>query len=128
MTKALAKEERIKIVNAYNEGDLTVEKIASIFQVTSRSVYNYVKQYKDTGDLSPGQHTGRPPTIDEKNKKIIEGIVRDNPDWTLEEYRDKFYQKTKIHVTIVTIHNTCKNLNLNRKKKVFLQQSKKEKM
>lgn len=127
MTKALPKEERIKIVNAYNEGDLTVEKIASIFQVTSRSVYKYVKQYKDTGDLSPGKHTGRPPVIDKSNQEIIAKIITENPDGTLEEFRDKFYEKTKIYVTIVTIYNTCKNLNLNRKKKVFLHQSKTEK-
>lgn len=128
MTKAIPKEERIKIVKAYEKGDLTVKSIANIFQITTRSVYKYLKQYRETGDLTPGQHTGRPPIIDKKNKKIISDIIKQNPDETLEEYRDKFYEKTKIYVTFVTIYNVCKSLNIRRKKKVFLQQSKRERI
>ena len=128
MAKTVSKEEREKIVKAYQSGLGTVEYIARIFQINTRSVYRYLKQYKETGDLSPKKHTGRPPVINEENKKLIETIVIDNPDWILEEYRDKFYKITEIYVTISTIHYICKELNQNRKKKVSLLLSKKEKM
>ena len=124
MTKAITKEVREKIVRAYENGYGTVAELAEMFEVTGRVIYKYLRQYQETGDLTPQTQPGRPAILTQDNLAIIRGFVEHSPDSTLAEYRDAFYKETGIAVTIVTIHNACKALNLRRKKRVFLPQSK----
>lgn len=126
MTRAVPKEEREKIVQAYKKGLGTVPELAKIFNITARSIYKYLELDRKTGDLTPGTQPGRPPILTDKNLSIVKKLVTANPDGTLEDYRVGFLNKTGINVTIVTIHNACKDLNLRRKKRVFLPQNKKD--
>lgn len=128
MARALPVEQRQKIIDAYNNGLGTVLEISKIFKVSERTVYEYLRQYRETGNLTPKPITGRPPILTNENLNIIKKIVLENIDSTLEEYREKFYNQTGINVTVVTIFNACEILNLKRKKKAFSQQSKKEMM
>ena len=117
MTRPLSVEVREAIVNAYNDGLGTVREIAKIFSTTPRSVFRYLKQKRETNDLSAELIPGRPPILTKLNLAIIKKIVLLNNDETLEQYRDRFYKETGIYVTIVTIYNACAILNLRRKKK-----------
>ncbi len=128
MTKAISKEVREKIVRAYEKGYGTVAELAEIFEITDRVIYKYLRQYQETGDLTPQKQPGRPSILTEANLAIIKGFVERSPDSTLEEYREAFYKETGIEVTIVTIHNACKALNLRRKKRVFLPPSRSVRM
>lgn len=127
MTRPLPVDQRIKIVNAYEQGLGTLKEIAKIFDITTRSVLRYVKLHRETGDLSPQPLPGRPPIMDEENLAILKKIVLNNIDDTLEQYKAAFYKQTGIDVTVATICNACATLDLRRKKKLFLQQNKKEK-
>lgn len=127
MTRALPKEEREKIVQAYKNGLGSVPTLAKIFNITARAIYNYLRLDRESGDLTPDTQPGRPPILTDENLSIIKKIVLSHPDGTLEEYRVQFYKKTGVEVTIVTIHNACKELNLRRKKRVFLPRNKKGK-
>lgn len=128
MARALPVEQRQKIIDAYNNGLGTVLEISKIFKVTERSVYGYLRQHRETGNLEPKPITGRPPVLTNENLTIIKKIVLSNIDSTLEEYREIFYKQTGIDVTIVTIFNACEILNLKRKKKVFLHRNRKDQM
>ena len=119
MTRPLPIEQRIKIVNAYEQGLGSVKEIAKIFDITTRTVLRYVAKYRDTGDLSPQPIPGRPPIMDEAKLSILKKIVLNNIDDTLEQYRAKFYEQTGIDVTVATICNACSALNLRRKKSLF---------
>lgn len=119
MTRAIPKEERTKIVQAYKSGLGTVPELAKIFNISKRVIFKYLRLDKETGDLTPGTQPGRPPILTTENLQIIKKCVLSNPDGTLEDYRIEFYKKTGIDVTIVTIHNACEKLNLRRKKKFF---------
>jgi transposase len=119
MTRPLAVEQREKIVRAYEQGFGTVKEIAQIFDITPRSVFRYLKLSREIGDLTPEPIPGRPPILNDENLAILKKIVLENIDHTLEQYRTKFYEITRISVTIVTIHNACNILNLRRKKKFF---------
>jgi len=127
MTRSLSIELREAIINAYNTGLGTVNDIAKVFSISSRSIFRYLKQQRETGDLSPETSPGRPPILTNENLAIIKKIVLSNADETLEQYRSKFYEKTGIDVTIVTIYNACKILDLRRKKKASSLPSRKEK-
>ncbi len=128
MTRPLSVEVREAIVKAYNEGLGTAKDIARIFSITEKSVFRYLKQKRETGDLSARPIPGRPPILTNTNLEIIKEIVVSNNELTLEEYRFQFYQRTGIEITIVTIFNACRSLNLNRKKKASTHQNKIEKM
>lgn len=127
MTKAVSKEEREKIVSAYNNG-YKASELSKIFNITEWSIYKYLKQYRETGDLTPQKQPGRPPIVTDSVLNILKHIVINNPDGTLEDYREELEKQTGISVTIVTIHNSCKELNLRRKKRVFSRQNKTVKM
>jgi transposase len=128
MTRALAVEQREKIVKAYEKGLGTGKEIAEMFGITPRSVFRYLKLSREVGDLSPEPIPGRPPIFNEENLEILKTIITEQPDGTLNKYKCQFYEQTGIEVSIVTIHNGCNILNFNRKKKVFLQRNKKEMM
>jgi len=119
MARALPKKEREKIVSAYERGFGTVEEIADIFDISPRTVFKYLKLKRETGDLTPAPIPGRPPVITDANLEIIKDIIMSNTDGILQEYRDEFNKQTGIDVTIVTIFNAAKKLNLRRKKKLF---------
>lgn len=128
MTRPLSIEVRKAIINAYKTGLGTVSEIAKVFSTSSRSIFRYLKQQRDTGDLSPDVSPGRPPILTNENLAIIKKIILSHPDETLEQYRSRFYDKTGIDVTIVTIFNACSILDLRRKKKASLPQNKTEKI
>lgn len=128
MTRPLSVELRKKIVSAYKKGLGSTRKIAEMFSVTQRTVFRFIKQDRETGDLSPMRIPGRPPILSKENLAIIKKIVLANTDETLEQYRSKFYEETGIDVSAVTIHNACNILDLRRKKKVSLRRNKNEKM
>lgn len=126
MVRAIPKAEREKIVQAYKNGLGSVRELAKIFNITARVIYNYLKLDREQGDLTPKTQPGRPAILTKENLSIIKKIVTGNPDGTLEDYRQEFYNKTQLKVTIGTIHNACKELNLRRKKRVFSRQNKPE--
>ena len=128
MTRSVPKEEREKIVRAYRNGLGTIRELAKIFSISARAIDNYLKLDREIGDLTPNTQPGRPPILTDENLRIIKRLVKANPDGTLDDYRVEFYNKTGINVTIVTIHNACKELNLRRKKRVISLRSKKGKM
>lgn len=117
MARALSKEIREKIVDAYKRGMGTIAEIANIFGIDPRTVSAYLQIDRETGDLTPKSHPGRTPILNEPNLAIIKAIIMSNSDGTLQEYSDAFKKQTGIEVTFVTIHNACKKLNIRRKKR-----------
>lgn len=119
MARPLAKEIREAIVKAYERGAGTVAEVSEMFNVTSRTVFNYLRSHRETGDLTPVRPSGRPAILNDENLIIIKSIIMSNPDGTLQGYCDEFKKKTGIEVTFVTMHNACKKLNIRLKKKLL---------
>ena len=126
MARTVSKEVREKIVRAYEHGVGTIEEVAIIFDLSSRTVAKFLQLHRNGKDLSPGRHTGRPPILTEENLVIVKSVISLNKDGTLQEYADEFKIKTGIEITYVTIHNACKKLNLRRKKRVSMRKNKKD--
>lgn len=126
MTRAFSKELRERIVGAYLRGVGTIDELALIFEVSPRSVARYLAIDRTTGDLTPRKHTGRPPILDDMNLSIIKSIILSNSDGTLQDYCDEFKKCTDIEITIVSMHNACKKLNIRRKKRVIMRKKESE--
>ena len=119
MPKAYSKDLRERIVLSYNNGEGTIEKIAKTFKLSGRTVSKYLKLHRTTGDLTPGQSTGRPKFLTDEVLTIIEEIVLQKPDARLEDYCEKFLQQTGTLIPKSTLWDACQILNINRKKKFF---------
>ena len=109
---------RTRIVEAYQNNQGSIRKVAKIFDVGKSTVAGYLKLTDKNG--TPKAKTpsgGRPARIDHKGMTIIRSYVECKPDITLNELSSKYYKKRKIKVSTSIICRTLKKMNLLRKKK-----------
>lgn len=116
---------RQKIVEVYEKEDTSIRKVAERFKVAKSFVQKILKQYRETGDLSPKVQGGSPPRKlqGEHLISLIE-IIESNNDATLEELCDLLHQKTNIQVSRSTMGRITIELNYSVKKKLFTQPKK----
>ena len=119
---------RQKIIEVYQQEDISIRKLAQRFQVAKSFLQKLLKQYQDTGDLSPKTQGGIPPTkLDEEQLITLIEIIESNNDATLEELCDLLQEKIGIGVSRATMGRITLQLNYTVKKKRFTQQKKKAK-
>ena len=111
--RAYPLELRVPIVQACEAGEETQAEIAERFGVSHVYVKKLWRQWRERGDVRPGQMGGhRPPAIQGASLKRLKQAVRDHPDATLEELREY----CGVECSLVTVHNTLKRLGYRRKK------------
>ena len=76
---------RRKIVEVYENENLSQRKLAARFGVALSFISKLLKRYQETGSLAPEKSPGRPPKLEEEHLKILKDIVAEHNDWTLEE-------------------------------------------
>ena len=84
--KHLTSEQKLKIVKSYSKGH-SVEELSGIFEVTERSIYNWLKEYNDKGsfDSEGKEERGRPSKINASNgKKLLKIITKPASDFGFE--------------------------------------------
>jgi transposase len=75
MTRPLSIELREKVVNAYKKSLGSANVIAEMFDITSRSVFRYLKLERETGDLLPEPIPDRPPILTDIGAIGITSVV-----------------------------------------------------
>jgi len=91
---------------------MTQEAVAERFGVSYRSVKELLKQWRETGDLSPRPRPGRHRLFDTQREKRLRKVMEQKPDATLAEVREL----CGVDCSLPTIHNTLKRLGYRRKK------------
>lgn len=119
MTTAVPIEIRKLIVQACEEGLDTQKHIAEIFQVTPRTVLNFLKLSREGQNLNEKPRSGRPSAINEDNMAIIKKIILSDPDKTLKEYCALIEDELGIKIGKSVMSRVCQKLDLRRKKKSF---------
>jgi transposase len=115
--KAYSLDLRQKILEAYDGGRGTQEKVAELFGVSRATVQNFLRRRRETGSVAASPHGGgRRPLLDDRSKSLISDLVRDQPDATLEELCDEVAEQTGIRVSIATMWLTLKRIGLPLKK------------
>ena len=61
-------------------------ELAKIFNITEQTVHEYLRQLRETRDLTSYKQPGRPPIIMDSILNIIHNIISKNPDVTLDYY------------------------------------------
>lgn len=80
-------EIRARALKAYQTGKGTQEEIATLFDVSTRTLQRWLKQYERTGSTHPNARGHREAVYSGKELKRLDRIIAEHPDATLEELR-----------------------------------------
>jgi transposase len=117
MAKAYSADLRSRIVNTYNQGQLSIRETAQQFQVGKNFVCNLLKLWRNTGSVSPRPHGGgKPSKFSPSQIAILEEIVEQNNDATLEELAILLEEKCGLKVSPSTVCRQLQKLKLTLKK------------
>lgn len=111
---ALSTDLRQRILDAYAEGNLTRQQVADRFMVSLGLVKKLIQQKRHLDSIENLYHrVGRKRLIRGELEKRLQELVREQPDATLEELKERL--GTKCHLS--TIHRSLERLGESYKKK-----------
>jgi transposase len=117
MPAPLSVDLRHRLVAYAKKHDASREELAEIFGVGPATAYRWVVEAKE-GKTEPGKAPGAEPLISEEQLHELKALVAEKPDATLQELCDAWERKTRVHVSVTTMHRTLdEKLNLTRKKR-----------
>lgn len=114
--KAYSLDLRQKIIEAYLNQEGSIRQLAVRFKVAKSFIQKLIKRYKEEGTIEPLPHNGGPVAKLTGQKKLIKELVREKPDYTLQQLCDRVKEKTGISVSISTMCIQLQKLNLTTKK------------
>ena len=105
---------RERVVAAVERGEHSIRQIVHIFAVSLSFVVRLLQRYRRSGSLRPAPHAGGPtPKFDAPTVERLLGLVRDQPDATLAELRERL----GVCCHLSTIARILKKHRITRKKK-----------
>jgi transposase len=112
--KAYSQDLREHVVRACDERRGTREHIAQLFGVSTAWIRRLLQRRRDSGSVAPLPHAGGPkPKMDALRRGRLFLLVREQPDATLAELRDRL--AAPVHLS--TVARTLLQLGLTVKKK-----------
>jgi transposase len=115
--KAYSFDLRQKIVEAYEQQEGSQRKLAKRFKVSPNFVRLLLKRNQTEGTVEPKPHTGGFVGKLANQLDLVQQLVEQDNDATLEELCAKLEQQAQIRVSPSTLCRTLQQLNLTRKKK-----------
>lgn len=126
--KAYSQDLRERVIAVYQEGKSTMEEVAKRFAVSRSWVNNLVQRQKQTGSVAAKPHGGGAVAkVNATHYPILEEIIDGQNDLTLLEIKQRLAEKTGILVSQSTICRALQEIELTRKKKLFMPINKKVK-
>ncbi len=108
---------RRRIVDAYLNKEGSQRQLAQRFAVSLGTVRNYLKLYRQTGQLAPrARRGGKTPKIKTEHLPLLRQVLEEHPDATLEELGRTLAQRTGIKAGTTSIWRAIKKLGWTRKK------------
>lgn len=115
--KSYSIDLRQKIIDIRKQEKMSIRALAARFSVAKSFVQKIVKQYQQTGNISPRKRGGnQKPKVSGHNLIILQEIIEQNNDCTLRELCTLLELKTGIIVSTSTMDRLCRKLNLTVKK------------
>jgi len=124
--KAYSQDLRERVIAVYQEEKSTMKEVAKRFAVSRSWVNNLVQRQKQTGSVAAKPHGGGAVAkVTATHYPILEEIIDGQNDLTLIEISQRFAEKTGVKVSQSTICRALQEIELTRKKKLFMLISKK---
>ncbi len=115
--KAYSIDLRQKIIDVHENENISIRKLAERFCVAKSFIQKLLKQYRETGDITPQTQGGSPaPKINGEDLITLVEIIDANNDATLEELCILLEEKTQIKVSRATMGRITQKLNYTVKK------------
>ena len=121
--KAYSVDLRQKVVDAYEQQEGSQRELAKRFKVSPNFVRLLLKRHQTEGTVEPKPHTGGFTSKLANQLNLIEQLVEQDNDATLQELCDQLDQQVQIRVSPSTVCRTLQQLNLTRKKNSTRQSS-----
>lgn len=108
---------RERIVAAVTSGMSRSDAVRT-FQISAATLRRYLKQHRDTGDLTPRRRTGgQQPHIPPAQHVALQQLVAAAPDATLAETCQQWHQRTGVLVSPATMCRALATIGWTRKKR-----------
>lgn len=108
---------RQRIVAAVNSG-MSRNEVVRTFQVSAATVRRYLKQQRQTGDLTPRAHTGgRQAQIGPEQYPALQELLAAAPDATLAQTCIQWQQRAGVLVSQATMSRALAQIGWTRKKR-----------
>jgi transposase len=115
--KAYSLDLRQKIIDLYNQGNLSQRQLAKQFNVALSFIQKILKQYRQTGEIAPKVRIKQTPTkLNPEQIKILQELVNSNKYATLEELRHKLASATGVVISRSTVDRMLSRMNFTLKK------------
>jgi len=112
--RAYSNDLRERIVAAVERGDYPLRQLALLFSVSLSFLVRLLQRKRRTGAVHPAPHAGGPtPKLDAAAQARLRALVRDQPDATLAELRDRL----GVACSVMTVARALKRDRITRKKK-----------
>ena len=112
---AYSMDLRLRIVEAYENGEGSYQTLAHRFKVDKSTVYRYLKRHRERGSVAPTVPTkkGPDPVL---NPNIVRQLWQELPDATEQELVEALMDRASVRVHRSTVGRMLKKLGLTRKK------------
>ena len=115
--KAYSLDLRQRVVSAYEQGEGSIAEIASRFGVCPAFLKKMLRQWRESGDLSPRPHGGgKPKSLTERQQRLLRRKVREEGDISLAELQGFLAEQESVEVHVSTISRALCALGLPLKK------------
>jgi len=114
--QAYSVDLRQKVIDAYEQEEGSQRALAERFGVSLWFIQSLLKQYRTEKTIEPKPHAGGFASKLTEHLGLIQQLVEQDNDATLEELCTQLEQKTGVQVSISTMCRALQLLNLTRKK------------
>ena len=113
--RAYSKDLRLKVLAAVDRGMLRTA-VVEAFSVSPATVKRWLKKRRETGGVDPEPIPGPPAPKREALLAALPSQVSRNPDLTLQEHRELFWDEHGVEVSTASVSRALKRLGLPLKK------------
>lgn len=114
---AISVDTRRRAVAAYERGEGTQAEVAKMFGINPKTLGDWVRKARTSGDLSPKSYIPGPTRqIDEAGEELLRGWLAENPDLYEWELAEKLHIEG-IDVDRSTVGRALRRMGLSRKKR-----------
>jgi len=118
--KAYSLDLRQKIIDVYEQEEISQRRLAKRFNVALSFIVNLLKQYRTTGDISPKQFNGGVKLkLSPENLAVLADLIEKNNDATLDELCQMLTEKIGVSISRATMGRMTQRLKLTVKKNVM---------
>ena len=117
---AYSKDLRMKVVEAYEEGEGTSAELAERFKLNQKTVLDWLRRFRETGDVQPSPHGGGAQLkLTEEVLAIIKELLQQQNDLTSKEIQHSLEQQNT-QISATSVDRAILELGWSRKKKRFM--------